>query len=252
MARDAALFEFLLRQADSALLLGHRLSEWCGHAPMLEEELALANMGLDLIGQARLFYAYAGEHDAEGRDEDQLAYLRDAPAWRNLLLCEQPNGDFAATMLRQFFFASYAEPLYRDLSGSADARLAEIAAKAEKEMRYHRRHAGDWVLRLGDGTEESHRRLAAALQELWPFTGEMFEADHVEQDLSARGIVVDPARLKAAWRDGVGETLRQARLELPPATWMQSGGRSGRHSEYLGHMLAGMQFLPRAYPGASW
>lgn len=252
MARDAALFEYLLRLGDSALVLGHRLSEWCGHAPMLEEDLALANMGLDLIGQARLFYAYAGEHDAQQRDEDQLAYLRDAPAWRNLLLCEQPNGDFAVTMLRQFLFAAYAEPLYRALSYSADPRLAEIAAKAEKEMLYHRRHAGDWVIRLGDGTQESHDRLAAALELLWPFTGEMFELDAVEEGLIARGMAVDPGRLKDGWRESVSHVLHQATLPWPTAGWMQSGGRSGRHSEYLGRMLAEMQFLPRAYPGATW
>jgi ring-1,2-phenylacetyl-CoA epoxidase subunit PaaC len=249
---DSPLFHYALRLADTALVLGHRLGEWCGRAPMLEEEMALANMGLDLIGQARLLYAYAGEVEGRGQGEDQLAYLRDVGQFRNLLLVEQPNGDFAVTMTRQLLYAAFARLFWRELQHSKDATLAGIAAKAEKEMAYHVRHSGEWLVRLGDGTAESHERTQAALDELWPYTGELFEVDGVERVLIGRGIAVDPAPLRAEWDATVGEVLAEATLRRPGEGWMQSGGRSGRHSEHLGHILAEMQFLQRAYPGARW
>ena len=246
------LFAYTLRLADNALVLGHRLSEWIGHAPVLEEELALGNLGLDLIGQARAFYAYAGEVEGEGRDENALAYLRDAGDWRNILLVEQPNGDFAATMVRQLLYAAFAHPFFTALARSRDETLAAIAAKAEKEMAYHVRHAAEWTIRLGDGTAESHVRTQDALERLWPFTGEMFEVDPVERALIADGVAVNPTLVKAAWEDTLADVITQATLTRPRDGWMQSGGRSGRHSEHLGHLLAEMQFLQRAYPGATW
>ncbi len=246
------LFSYTLRLADNALILGHRLSEWIGHAPLLEEELALGNVALDLIGQARPLYAYAGTVEGQGRDEDSLAYLRDAHDFRNILLVEQPNGDFAVTIIRQFLYAAFMHPFWRALARSSDATLAAIAAKAEKEAAYHLRHASEWLIRLGDGTAESHRRAQAALDELWPYAGEMFESDAVEQALIAQGIAVDPTLLQAEWERSVDSVLAEATLARPTAGWMQSGGRSGRHSEHLGHLLAEMQFLQRAYPGATW
>jgi ring-1,2-phenylacetyl-CoA epoxidase subunit PaaC len=233
-----ALFDSVLGLADDALILGHRLSEWCGHAPLLEEELALANIGLDLIGQARALYDYAGALEGKGRDQDALAYLRDAPQFRNLLLVEQPNGDFAMTMARQFLYSAYAAPFWRQTAGSDDATLAGIAATAQHEAAYHLRHAGDWLIRLGDGTEESHRRAQDALDTLWPYTGEMFEGDS--------------ASLRGEWNETVAGVLAEATLARPKDGWMQTGGRRGRHSEHLGYMLAELQFLQRAYPGAQW
>jgi len=251
-ADDMPLVQFTLRLADNALVLGHRLSEWCGHAPTLEEDIGLANIALDLIGQARALYTYAGTAEGRGRDEDKLAYLRDAPQYRNILLVEQPNGDFAATIVRQLLFAAFMAPFWRALSASKDATLAAIAAKAEKETAYHLRHAGEWLIRLGDGTEESHRRAQAALDEFWPYSGELFETDQVERALIKTGIVVDPATLKAEWDRTLDDILAEATLTRPAAGWMQTGGRSGRHSEHLGYILAELQFLQRAYPGASW
>ena len=247
-----ALFLYTLRLADNALILGHRLSEWIGHAPLLEEELALGNVALDLIGQARALYAYAGAIEGKGRDEDSLAYLRDAPEFRNILLVEQPKGDFAHTIVRQFLYSAFMHALWRALAPSRDATLAAIAAKAEKESAYHLRHAGEWLIRLGDGTDESHRRAQAALDELWPYAGEMFERDAIDEALIAQGVAADPAPLGREWQRRVDSVLAAATLTKPAATWMQSGGRSGRHSEHLGHLLAEMQFLQRAYPGATW
>jgi ring-1,2-phenylacetyl-CoA epoxidase subunit PaaC len=246
------LVTYTLRLADNALILGHRLSEWIGHAPLLEEELALGNVALDLIGQARALYAYAGAIEGTGRDEDALAYLRDAREFRNVLLVEQPNGDFAVTIARQFLYSAFMHPFWRALARSADATLAAIAAKAEKEGAYHLRHASEWLIRLGDGTEESHARMQAALDELWPYAGEMFERDDVERALIATGVAVDTETLRGDWEHSVDSVLAEATLARPAAAWMQSGGRSGRHSEHLGHLLATMQFLQRAYPGATW
>lgn len=249
---DAPLFTYTLRLADNALILGHRLSEWIGHAPLLEEELALGNIALDLIGEARALYAYAGGIEGQRRDEDRLAYHRDAPQFRNILLVEQPNGDFAVTILRQFLYSAFAHPFWRALAQSRDATLAAIAAKAEKEAAYHLRHAAEWAIRLGDGTAESHRRAQNALDELWPYTGEMFEIDDVERALIAEQVAATPASLRPEWETIVADVLREATLARPASGWMQSGGRNGRHSEHLGHLLATMQFLQRAYPEATW
>ena len=226
-AADTPLVQSTLRLADNALVLGHRLSEWCGHAPMLEEDIALANIALDLIGQARWLYAHAAEVEGDGRDEDALAYLRDAADFRNLLLVEQPNGDFALTIARQFLYAALMAPFWRALATSRDETLAAIAAKAEKEAAYHLRHAAEWLIRLGDGTEESHARAQAALDALWPYTGEMFEVDAIERGLVERGVAVDPQALRPEWDETVDQVLAEATLARPPDGWMQSGGRPG-------------------------
>jgi ring-1,2-phenylacetyl-CoA epoxidase subunit PaaC len=247
-----ALFNYAVALADDALVLGHRLSEWSGQGPLLEEDIALSNLALDLIGQARLFYAYAGEIEGSGRDEDALAYRRDEHDFANVLLVEQPNGDFAATMVRQLIYAAFMHPFFQALAKSRDSRLAEIGAKAEKEMAYHLRHAAEWVIRLGDGTEESHAHAAAALDELWAYTGELFAMDAAERILAADGIAVDRAALKPHWQATIDRVLREATLQRPPDGWMQGGGRAGRHTEHLGHLLAEMQVLHRAHPGAVW
>jgi ring-1,2-phenylacetyl-CoA epoxidase subunit PaaC len=252
MPNSAPLFEYALRLADDALILGHRLSEWSSKAPTLEEDIALSNLALDLIGQARLFYTYAGEVEGQGRDEDRLAYLRDAPDFRNLLLVERPNGDFAETMVRHLAYAAFVHPYFEALARSRDARLAEIAAKAVKEMAYHVRHAGEWVIRLGDGTEESRRRTLEALDVVWPFTGELFAMDADERALVAAGIAIDREALRPRWQATLDRVLGEAGLTRPRDGWMQSGGRAGRHTEHLGHLLAELQFLQRAYPGATW
>ncbi|MEJ2431699.1 MAG: phenylacetate-CoA oxygenase subunit PaaC [Pseudolabrys sp.] len=249
---DTPLFQYTLRLADNALVLGHRLSEWVGHAAVIEEDLAFGNMGLDLIGQARALYTYAGEVEGKGRDEDKLAYLRDAGYYRNILLVEQPNGDFAVTMVRQLLYAAFAYPYFEALTRSKDATLAAIAAKAAKEMAYHLRHSAEWVIRMGDGTDESHARAQAALEELWPYTGEMFEVDQLERALIEAGVAVDPAALRDTWDKTIDDVLNEATLTRPQDGYMQSGGRVGRHSEHLGFLLAELQFLQRAYPGATW
>lgn len=249
---ETSLFAYTLRLADNALILGHRLSEWIGHSPALEEDLALGNMGLDLIGQARAFYTYAGEVEGKGRDEDKLAYFRDAGDWRNVLLVEQPNGDFAATIIRQFLFAAYVHPLYAALAKSKDATLAAIAVKAEKEMAYHIRHSGEWVIRLGDGTDESRERAQAALDELYAYSTELFETDEVERVLIEAGIAADPMKLRGEWERTIDRVFSEATLTVPPQSFAQTGGRNGRHSEHLGYILADMQYLQRTYPGAQW
>ncbi|MBV9752072.1 MAG: phenylacetate-CoA oxygenase subunit PaaC [Hyphomicrobiales bacterium] len=246
------LFLYTLRLADTALINGHRLSEWCGHAPVLEEELALANLALDLIGEARALYAYAGEVEGKGRDEDALAYLRDVASYRNILMVERPNGDFGQTIMRQFLLSAFMHPFWEAMTGSRDATLSAVAAKAVKETAYHLRHCGEWTMRLGDGTPESHRRMAEALEEEWPYTGELFETDRVEHDLIASGVAVDPASLRERFDTTLERVLAEATLARPPAGWMQTGGRQGRHSEHLGHVLAELQYLQRAYPGATW
>ncbi|MBV8915827.1 MAG: phenylacetate-CoA oxygenase subunit PaaC [Acetobacteraceae bacterium] len=246
------LFEYLLRLGDNCLILGHRVSEWCGHGPVLEEDLALANVALDLLGQAKLWLSLAAEVEGRGRDADKLAFLRDAREFRNALLLEQKNGDFGFTMVRQFFFDAWHYLALDALSGSTDARIAEVAAKAVKEVTYHLERSRDWIIRLGDGTDESHRRVQKAVDVLWPYTGELFEADAVEQALVADRVAPDPASLRQPWLDLVSATLEQATLKQPESGWMQHGGRTGLHSEHLGYLLAEMQFLQRAYPGATW
>ena len=249
---ETPLVLYTLRRADDALILGHRLSEWCGHAPMLEEDMALANMGLDLLGQARELYSYAAKVEARDNDEDKFAYLRDVRQYRNLLLVEQPNGDFARTMARQFFYAAFADLYWRAMLRSSDATLAAIAAKSEKEMAYHARHSSEWIVRLGDGTEESHARARTAVDDLWAFTGEMFSVDEGECALIEAGIAIDPASLRPQWLKTVADVVNEATLNLPNGNWMQQGGRSGRHSEHLGHLLSELQSMQRTFPGATW
>jgi ring-1,2-phenylacetyl-CoA epoxidase subunit PaaC len=249
---ETPLVLYTLRRADDALILGHRLSEWCGHAPMLEEDMALANMGLDLLGQARELYSYAAKLEDKGNDEDKFAYLRDVRQYRNLLLLEQPNGDFARTMVRQFLYAAFADLYWRAMTKSGDATLAAIAAKSEKESAYHLRHSSEWIVRLGDGTEESHRRAQTAIDDLWAFTGEMFEVDDSERALIANGIAVDPANLRPQWIETVSDIVSEATLVLPKNDWMQQGGRSGWHSEHLGHLLSELQSMQRTFPGVTW
>jgi ring-1,2-phenylacetyl-CoA epoxidase subunit PaaC len=249
---ETPLVLYVLRRADDALILGHRLSEWCGHAPMLEEDMALANMGLDLLGQARELYSYAADVEGKDNDEDKFAYLRDVRQYRNLLLLEQPNGDSAHTMVRQFFYASFADLYWRAMMTSGDATLAAIAAKSEKESAYHVRHSSEWIVRLGDGTEESHRRAQTAIDDLWAFTGEMFEVDDSERALIDAGIAVDPKGLHPQWLRTVLSVVSEATLALPKSDWMQQGGRSGRHSEHLGHLLSELQSMQRTFPGGAW
>jgi ring-1,2-phenylacetyl-CoA epoxidase subunit PaaC len=253
MSEHHAKIEYLLRLADSALIQGQRLCEWCGRAPALEEELALMNVGLDLVGQARNWYDYAAELLADGRDADHLAFRRDERAFRNLLLVEQPNGDYAVTLTKQFLYDAWHLPVLRGLSESGDTRIAGIAAKAVKEVTYHLRRSGEWVERLGDGTEESHARMLAALPQVWRFTVELTQGDEVEQALHEAGIGPDPLAIASAWQAQVEETFARATLPVPaPAVNFYLSGRRGLHSEHLGTLLAEMQFLQRAHPDATW
>ena len=256
MTTDRQLFDYLLRLADSDLVLAQRLGEWVGHGPVLEEDIALTNVGLDLLGQARLWLAYAGEVEARfagaGRSEDALAFLRDGGEFRNLLLVEQPNGNYADTIARQFYFDAWHQLVLSHLVRSGDARIGEIAAKALKEVTYHVERSADWVIRLGDGTAESHARMQRAIDDLWMYTGEMFEPDETDDALSAEGIGCDLRALAPLWRDEMSAVLAEATLELPGEAWMQRGGKQGVHTEHLGRMLATMQWLQRAYPEAQW
>jgi len=247
-----AKFEYLLRLGDSTLVLGQRLSEWCGKGPALEEDIALTNVALDLIGQTRMWLSYAGEVEGRGRTEDQLAYLRDANAFRNVLLVEQPNGSYADTLARQFLFDVWHYCLLEALQRSSDTQIAGIAAKARKEVAYHTRRSGDLVVRLGKGTERSHALMQAAFDDLWMYTGELFEADDVEAALVAQGVVCDAATLQAPWIAHVQAVFQEAALEVPADGWAQSGGRRGVHTEHLGYLLVEMQFLQRAYPQSNW
>lgn len=249
---ETPLVLYALRRADDALILGHRLSEWCGHAPAMEEDMALANMGLDLLGQARELYSYAAKVEGRGNDEDKFAYLRDVRQYRNLLLLEQPNVDFARTLVRQFFYAAFADLYWRAMMGSSDPTLAAVAAKSEKETAYHLRHSSEWIVRLGDGTAESHRRAQTAIDDLWAYTGEMFAVDDSERGLIDAGIAIDPAALQPRWLKTVSGIVNEATLSLPSSNWMQQGGRSGSHSEHLGHLLSELQSMPRTFPGATW
>jgi ring-1,2-phenylacetyl-CoA epoxidase subunit PaaC len=252
MTRDSDLLQYTLRLGDNALVLGQRLGEWVGHAPALEEEMALANFALDYIGQARLFLSYAAELEQAGRDEDALAFRRDGMDFHNVLLVEQPNGDFGYTIVRQFLFDAFYLHQLEALTGSSDTRLAEIASRALREIRYHLRHCRQWLLRLGDGTEESRQRVQTALEDTWRFTGELFDADEVDTKIHARGIGPGLDGLRPLWEETVNAALAEATLERPAAQTMLTGGKQGRHTEHLGFLLAEMQFLPRAYPDARW
>ncbi len=244
---------YVRRLGDNSLILSQRLSEWCGKGPALEEDMALTNVALDLIGQARLWFAYTAELQGDGCDEDQLAFLRDAHDFSNLLLVEQPNGNYGDTLVRQFFFDAWHYFVLLALTRSSDTRIVEIAEKSIKEVTYHLRRSGDLMVRLGDGTELSHRMMQTAVDNLWMFTGEMFSQDEVEQRLQQAGIAPDADAIRAQWLEHVAEILSEATLVMPAAdAWMQSGGKQGRHTEHLGFLLAEMQFLQRAYPGSTW
>ena len=247
-----AIKQYAIRLGDDALVLGHRLSEWCSYGPFLEEDLALTNVALDFIGRARMFYSYAAELAADGSTEDTYAYTRDCREFSNLLINELPRGDFAFSMARQYLVDVYNLAYMEALQLSADETLAAIAGKAVKESRYHLRRSHDWMLRLGDGTDESRQRLQRAVDELWGYTPELFALDALEQGLVAAGIGVDAATLRAAWEQAVSATLAEATLQQPAGDWEVSGGRRGLHTESLGHMLSELQFMQRAYPGLQW
>jgi ring-1,2-phenylacetyl-CoA epoxidase subunit PaaC len=246
------LAAYATRLGDDALILGQRLGEWCGHAPSLEIDLALANFGLDLIGQAQHFLGYAGELEGAGRDADKLAFHRDVMDFTNCLLVEQPNGDFAQTIARQFLFSAWQEEMFGALASSADETLAAVAKKAVKEVAYHARFSGEWIVRLGDGTEESRARMIAGLDWMWRFADELFEMDEIDQRLLATGVAVDKPALRQAWGARVDAILAEATLDRPAPRRATVGGRIGRHSEHLGHLLSEMQFLQRAYPDQVW
>ena len=244
---------YLLRLGDNALILSQQLSQLCGKGPALEEDMALTNVALDLLGQTRLWYEYAAELEGAGRDEDKLAYHRDAHDFKNCLLLEQPNGNYADTMMRQFYFDTWHYFLIVGLTRSSDARIAAIAEKSLKEVTYHLRRSGDLIVRLGDGTADSHARTQAAVNELWMYSGEMFLYDAVDHAMVEQGVAPAAESLRAAFLEHVAEIFAEATLAMPPAdAWMQQGGKRGRHSEHLGYILAEMQFLQRAYPGAEW
>ncbi|MDA7966287.1 1,2-phenylacetyl-CoA epoxidase subunit PaaC [Ruegeria sp.] len=252
MTRDEAFHQFLLRMGDNTLILGHRVSEWCGLAPVLEEDIALANTALDLIGQTQMWLGLAGEIDG-GKSADDLAFLRDAWDFRNVLLVEVPNGDFGRTLMRQFLFDAWHSIMLGRLIKSSDNRVAAIAAKASKEVAYHLERSGDTVVGLGDGTEESHARMQEALDYLWPYVGEMFASDDVDAEMVKAGIAPNPADLRAEYDALVGRVLTEATLTIPESRFAHKGGRDGRmHTEHLGHLLTQMQWLQRAYPGATW
>jgi len=251
-AHTEAHVDYLLRLGDDSLILAQRLAEWCGHAPSVEVDLSLANIGLDLIGQATLFLNHAGEIEGKGRDGDRLAFHRDVLAFRNCLLVEQPNGDFGQTMARQFLFSTYSLLLFDALTRSSDARIAEIAAKAVKEVTYHAELSADWVVRLGDGTEESRTRMIAGFDWHWRFVDELFAMDEVERGLVRQGIAVDRTALRPAFDAALARTFADAGIPVPPLPYAIRGGRVGHHSEHLGHLLATMQYLPRSYPDAVW
>jgi ring-1,2-phenylacetyl-CoA epoxidase subunit PaaC len=248
-----AMLQYVLQLADTNLILAQRLCEWCGHGPVLEQDIALSNIALDLLGQTRSLYQYAAELQAEGKSEDELAFLRNERQYTNLLLAEQPNGDFGCTVLRQFFFEAYYYYLLQQLLNSKDQQLAAIAEKSLKEVTYHLKWTAEWVIRLGDGTEESKRRMQAAVQDLWMFTGEAFLPSVAEQQLAEAGIIPDLGTLKAPWFAKVSEIFEEATLAMPDANaWMQQGGKKGVHSEHLGFILAEMQSMQRQFPGMQW
>jgi ring-1,2-phenylacetyl-CoA epoxidase subunit PaaC len=250
VANAAAVYT--MRIADDCLVLSHRLAQWSSYAPTLEDDIALTNIALDLLGQARALYARTAELDGTGRSEDDYAFLRDEREFVNCLLLEQENGDFATTIVRQLLCSTLQLAQWQALSSSSDAQLAAIAAKALKETTYHRDHATDWTLRLGDGTEESHRRMGAALATLWPYTHELFENDDVTRDVVDSGVGANPERLRLEWDAYVSRVLDEATLIRPEGTWQPAGGRRGLHTEGFGYMLAEMQHLHRSHPGLTW
>jgi len=243
---------YTLHLADNSLILAQRNSEWCGHGPVLEQDIAITNISLDLIGQARNFYQYAAVLIGNDATEDSLAYLRNEKGFKNCLLVEQPNGDWAQTILRQFFFSTYQYFLYQQLQNSKDEQLAAIAEKALKEVTYHLRWSSEWVIRLGDGTEESHERITKATDELWSYTGELFIAVNYEQQSASQGFGVDPGILKESWKNKIKEIFSEATLTIPTTSSQHSGGKKGIHSEHLGFILTELQYMQRTYPNSTW
>jgi ring-1,2-phenylacetyl-CoA epoxidase subunit PaaC len=252
MNQNKFLYHAVLHLGDNALILGHRLSEWCGHGPVLEQDIAMTNISLDLIGQARMYLDYAGKLTGENKNEDDLAYHRDGLDFKNFLITEIPNGDFADTIARQFFFDQWNVLYTKALMESKDETLSAIAQKAHKEVSYHQRWSSEWVVRLGDGTAESKEKMQRGIDDMWMFTGEMFTQTDEEKALVAEEILPDAAALKAQWEEQIKRLISDATLEMPTDDFMQSGGKEGVHTEYLGFILAEMQYLPRAYPDAQW
>ena len=250
--KNESLYNYVLRLGDDSLILGQRLGEWCGHGPILEEDIAMTNISLDLIGQAMSLLDYAGELDGQGKDHDALAFLRFENEYRNALLLEQPNGDFANTMMRQFLFDAFRKPLYEKLLDSTDQQIAAIAEKSLKETRYHLKHTSEWVIRLGDGTDESHQRAQTALDLLWRYTDELFFETADDESLIASGIVPSMNDIKTQWSKTVQSVLEEATLVIPTNNWQFEGGRKGIHSEHLGFLLADLQYMQRAYPNMKW
>lgn len=253
---NESLIQYSLHLADNSLILGQRNSEWCGHGPVLEQDIAITNISLDLIGQARNFYQYASSLINQSTNqlttEDTLAYLRKEREFKNCLLVEQPNGDWAQTILRQFLFSQYQYLLYQQLQNSKDEQLAAIAEKSLKEVTYHLRWSSEWVIRLGDGTEESHNRMLKAVDELWRYTGELFEATGYELQAASEGTGADVTKLKEHWLNKVNEIFNEATLTVPEKVFMQTGGKQGKHTEHLGYILTELQYMQQAYPGCKW
>lgn len=252
MTLQEALFKYTIRRADDTLILGHRLSEWCGHGPVLEEDIALTNLALDLIGQSTEFFQYAAKVENKGRTEDDLAFLRIEREYKNILLVEQPNGDFGKTIVRQFFFDHFQKLLFEQLLKSKDEQLAAIAAKSLKEVKYHLKHSSEWVIRLGDGTEESHNRVQESVTDLARFIGELFYQDEVDELLIKEGIVPNTADFRKEYDKNIKAVLDEATLQLPEKNWQLDGGRKGVHSEHLGFLLTELQYMQRTYPGMEW
>jgi ring-1,2-phenylacetyl-CoA epoxidase subunit PaaC len=249
---EQALYHAVTHLGDNALILGHRISEWCGHGPVLEQDIAMTNIALDVIGQARMYLEYAGKLSGENRSDDDMAYKRDVLDYKNFLITELPNGDFADTIARQYCFDQWHFLFLNELQHSKDETLSAIAQKSLKEVTYHRRWSSEWVVRLGDGTEESKEKMQRAIDDVWMYTGEMFTQTDEEKALVNEGILPDASKLLSVWTDELKRVLNEATLDLPTDEWMQEGGKNGVHTEYLGFILAEMQYLPRAYPDATW
>jgi ring-1,2-phenylacetyl-CoA epoxidase subunit PaaC len=247
-----SLFEYILRIGDDSLILGHRMSEWCGHGPILEEDIAMTNISLDLIGQATTLLAYAGQVEGKGRNEDALAFLRFDRDYHNLLLVEQPNGDFGMTMMRQFLFDAFRKPYYERLQFSSNKQLAAIAEKSLKETKYHLKHSSEWVIRLGDGTDESHSRIQDSLNTLWRYTSELFYSDEVDVEMQKAGVAPNMSEVFEDWKKTVNAVLDEATIQIPTNNWKQEGGRKGMHSEHFGYILTELQYMQRAYPNMEW
>ncbi len=243
---------YILRLADSPMILGQRLSEWCGHGPILEQDIAITNIALDFIGQARNLYQYAAKFEGKGRTEDDLAFLRDPLNYKNVLLVEQPNGNWGQTIMRQFLYDSFNFYFYNELKNSTDTQISAIAEKSLKEIKYHLRYSSEWTVRLGDGTAESHTKMQNALDDLWMYSGELCTPDVLDEEMAKAGIGVDLNKIRPHVEEKVDAILTRATLQKPENSWMQSGGKQGQHSEHLGFILAEMQFMQRAYPGAEW